>query len=313
MKASLGDQLKDVKIDYKAYGNLPFRDDFMYATLGIVGDDKEEPAEIKQLKLKKRQAIVDQWELLNYLRKNLKIVDRYIQQNRGETLNQWLKRNNENLKPEILKVIGGHNDATKGISMYFLNLQNMYDEEEALYDKMEASIPIPDIKSVNQEALQQGYVPTEVLMQRDRTVRGTKRANRIKMRKMKIADFDKNDQGYLIIPEFVEQEKANAVPAQEVKESPVAPEPQKESFGNDNGHNKNVENPGADGGKYNSEWPADGDDKTQQTQTNTAAKKTSKDTDDLRNKRINIGIAIAGTVLFIGAIVAISSGGKKTT
>lgn len=180
MKASIADQLKEMKFDFLDYARLPIREDVIVFKKG-----NEEYKEIMK-----------QWEKLVYLQKHLRIIDKYIHKNKGETLSQWLQNNNTGLSKMVLDKIGNHNDETGGITMYFLNLQNFYDSEEEKYDKMEEDSNIPaDIHRVVKE-LRDGRIE--------------KRRNRKKARKIRMKDLKTDGKGYL----YVESEEP---PVQEEK------------------------------------------------------------------------------------------------
>ena len=127
MKSNLADQLKNVTIDWstKDYGKIP----------------QPEQLFSLQQKLPKEEAdaLAAQWETLKLLRKNLLSLDKYIKENRGETLAQWVRASGNGIADRVYKEMGNANDSTKGITGYFLNLQNVYDNEEEKYDKMESS------------------------------------------------------------------------------------------------------------------------------------------------------------------------------
>lgn len=167
MKPTLSDQLKDFKLDFSDYGRLPIREDV------IVFDASD---------AEKNKSIMKLWERLNYLRKHLKIIDRYIQHNKGETLIEWLQQTNQALSEKVLKEIGNYNNETGGISAYFLNLQDFYDKQEAMYDDAESKVTIPDdLKNAVNEL---------------RPTRLDKRKARSKTRKIKFKDMKKDNKGY---------------------------------------------------------------------------------------------------------------------
>lgn len=167
MKPNLADQLKDLKLDFSSYARLPIREDVL---IFENGDTK---------------TVLKQWEKLNYLRKHLQTIDRYIQNNKSEILNDWLKANNTNLSQHVLDKIGSHNNATGGISAYFYNLQNFYDQEEQVYDGMEAGykMPVDLVKPVLDMRLS----------------RKEKRENRRSVRKIKVKDMKADGKGYLTV------------------------------------------------------------------------------------------------------------------
>lgn len=167
MKASLADQLKEAKLDYSSYGRLPIREDVLVFRKG----DEE------------NKDIMKQWEKLSYLQKHLSTIDRYIQHNKGEKIGEWLKSNNIKISKIVFDKIGGHNNATRGISAYFLNLQNFYDQEEEKYDKMEEDSNVPsDMKNIAEDL---------------RKTRAEKRQMRRKTRKLKMRDLHADGKGYL--------------------------------------------------------------------------------------------------------------------
>lgn len=165
MKPSIADQLKEVKLNFSDYFRLPMREDVLV--------------------FNSADGIVKQWEKLLYLQKHLKTINRYIEKNKGEKLNDWLKTNNAGLSKIVLDKIGNHNNETGGISSYFFNLQNFYDIEEEKYDKMEESASMPDdLQNVISEL---------------RNKRTEKRTIRRKTRKLKMRDMKADGKGYLYV------------------------------------------------------------------------------------------------------------------
>lgn len=122
MEKTLGEQLSEIKLDKRVFGKLPLRE-------GMVEIDRVAP----DFKL------YDHWKNLNYLRKHLYIIDKYLQGNKGETLNGWLMNTGQFLSTKVVEAIGGFNNNKKGITLYFLNLQQIYDEKEKQYDTAEAA------------------------------------------------------------------------------------------------------------------------------------------------------------------------------
>lgn len=170
MKPSLADQLKEVKLDPSSYSKMPIREDVIVMNMDIPDANK---------------AILKQWEKLNMLRTHLQKLDRYIQTNNGESLNDWLKSKNTNLAPHVLEKIGSHNNQTGGISAYFYNLQDFYDKEERAYDEMEAKATMPD--------------DLVRLVSEMRTARGIKNTERKNIRRIKVKDMKKDGKGFLVV------------------------------------------------------------------------------------------------------------------
>ena len=173
-------KLKSEKLDVSDYANLPLKED----VLAI-----EEPVEEDR----KKKVLYAQWKKLNIIRKNLKILDGYIQNNKGESLVDWLNANNVHIHDIIFKKVGKFNNDTGGISVYFLNLQNLYNDQEALYDKYEAESKVPQEDKKKVDDL--------------REARGEKRKIRREFRKVLLKDLKKDNKGFLQV---------------EVEEEPVA-------------------------------------------------------------------------------------------
>ena len=191
MKKDILDQLKDVKLDFSTYARLPVRDDIL-----IINDPKE-------------GALLKQWEKLNYLRKHLKILDEYISNNKGQTLAQWLSGWKRGLSKIVLDKIGSHNNDTGGISVYFLNLQTFYDEQEAVYDALEARAAVPaDLKE-----------PVGAM----RDARAEKRKNRAVIRKAQQKDLKADNKGYLLFTVEEEPTPASEAAQEEKKEDDKKP------------------------------------------------------------------------------------------
>ena len=183
----LADLLKDVKIDFTSdYGRLPIREDVLV--------------------FNPNEAVMKQWEKLHYLQKHLRVIDKYIQHNKGETLNEALKARNIGLSKNVTDKIGNHNNKTGGISMYFLNLQNFFDLEEEKYDKMEGNVSMPgDIQNIVGEL---------------RKEREAKRQTRRKVRKLKMRDMKADGKGYL----YVEAEEPKVEEKKEAEEKKMEAE-----------------------------------------------------------------------------------------
>ena len=175
----IGDKLKDLKLDYSAYTNLP-----SYADIILVKQNNEED--------NKKQLLIEKWRKVNYIRKHLKIVNDYIDNNKGETVNDWCAKNGHGLADHVKKEIGEFNNETGGISSYFYQLQNFHDLEETEYDKMEAdSTAPPEIKKAIDGL---------------RDERGKKRTTRTGLRKKLVKDLKKDGKGYLVME--IEKEPA---------------------------------------------------------------------------------------------------------
>lgn len=172
MNETAFDKLKGEKLDFSTYGKLPLRDD----VLAI-----EEP----EFDDRKAKVLLKKWELLNYLRKNLKILDGYLGNNKDESLIDWLKKNGAGMSDVVIKKIGRFNNKTGGISAYFLNLQKMYDEKEADYDVWEMKSKVCD--------------EDKDAVSKMRDERGEKRKNRQQIRKILFKDLKADNKGYLEI------------------------------------------------------------------------------------------------------------------
>lgn len=168
----IAEQLKGLNLNFKSYGQLPIRED----VLVIQHPDAE---------IAKKKGVLKQWEKLKYLREHLQTIDRYLKKNKGETIREWIKANNEGLSKMVLDKIGDHNDSTGGISVYFLNLQNHYDEAEEYYDKIEKESKLPKDLVV---------VIPELRKEREK-----KRGARRKERKIRLKDIKTNGKGYLVV------------------------------------------------------------------------------------------------------------------
>ena len=186
--------LESIKLDTSTYAKTPIREDIM-----IMG----QPASPEG------KAILKQWELLNYLQKNLKTLDNYIQSNKGELFMDWITARGLNMSKNVTDKIGNHNNATGGISMYFLNLQNFYDQEEAKYDEMETAINVPS--------------EIQMIVKDMRDARVKKRNERKEFRKIKTKNLKKDGKGYLLITveEPTEVLAADASPTSATTETPA--------------------------------------------------------------------------------------------
>lgn len=170
MKASLADQLRNLNPNIHEYGRLPLREHIYWPGFN---DDKT-------IEMQK------QWLKLNIIRKNLKILNKYITDKGETTLNAWANANNDHgISNIVLDKIGGYNNETGGISMYFLNLQHFYDTEEEIYDKIETQIAMPENMKSQFERL--------------RKEREEKRKARGKTRKLKTKELKKDGKGYIKI------------------------------------------------------------------------------------------------------------------
>lgn len=189
MNPSLADQLKNVKLDSSDYSRLPIREDVLV--------------------FKDSANVMKQWNKLVSLQSHLKVINRYIQRNKGEKLNDWLKTNNLVLSRNVLDKIGNHDNATGGISAYFLNLQNFYDGEEEKYDAMEENGGVPD--------------DLQRILKEMRDARAEKRATRRKVRKLKLKDLKADGKGYLIVnveePEAPKEEPKKTVEEKKLEDA----------------------------------------------------------------------------------------------
>jgi hypothetical protein len=267
MKPELAQQLLDLRIDPHSYGKMPKREDIFYATQTLAPDKQKE--------------VIDQWSKLNLIRKNLKILDRYIAENKGKTLIDWLKSTNEHgISQNVLNKIGQFNDDTKGISMYFLRLQQIYDDEEEQYDALEGGESMPDYEKSDSEPM--------------RNERKEKRKDRREARKLKLKDFEKDDKGYLLIDE---NGPCKGIEITIEKVEPKSP-----------GENKSS----PAGEKENTVINADGKNELNQDAKSTVdkpeeKKDATKDADKNAVKsarsKIGVSIALAGAIVFIAAVV----------
>lgn len=187
MNASLKDQLSVIKLDFSVYGNLPSRDQVLI---------------LRSYQLPKDEIILQkQWEKLYYLRKHLITINKYLLSQTDEILKNWLQKNRLGISHSVLKKIGNSNNETGGISIYYINLQNFYDEEEVKYDELEKAVK-PD--SILKEQIE--------LLQKNRE---EKRKTRKKIRSLQLKDLKKNNKGYLLIA--IEEPPLNEKKPNEVK------------------------------------------------------------------------------------------------
>lgn len=168
MNASLADQLKATSLNFNDYGRLPMREDVLLF--------KHKEGEIPLLK---------QWDKLRLIRKNLFVLNKYLQKNKGETVSEWLYDNKEHLSDNALNKIGNYNDETGGISAYFFDLQNFYDQQEQEYDFAESknTAPADAQKAINEMRL----------------TRSTKRKARGIIRKEKLKNLKTDGKGFLLV------------------------------------------------------------------------------------------------------------------
>lgn len=266
MKNALAEKLKEVKIDYSAYGTLPIREDAY-----LIQPASEED--------KKNKTLFKQWEKLNYIRKNLKILDRYIKTSGSEKLTDWLKKNNVGMSTVVLEKIGSHTNETGGISAYFFNLQKFYDEQEIIYDIKEALAHVPADFSGAIDAM--------------RKEREEKRNGRGKTRKLFIRDMKLDGKGYLNIPEEM---------------------PTREELSAGKGLSAVKDLASTDGLILS----ADGSQAAEEVKKTTAPLENKNGADkakigeELKKKNKKIGIYVAGTVIFIATALALASSVSET-
>lgn len=168
MNASLADQLKVTSLNFNDYGRLPMREDVLL------------------FKQKEGEApILKQWDKLRLIRKNLFVLNKYLQKNKGETVSEWLYDNKEHLSDNTIHKIGNHNNETGGISAYFFDLQNFYDHQEQEYDFAESknTAPADAQKAINEMRL----------------TRSTKRKARGIIRKEKLKNLKTDGKGFLLV------------------------------------------------------------------------------------------------------------------
>lgn len=182
----LKEALANSDINKAEYGLLPRRDDVILY-------------EYPEKTLDGFPNIEKLWGRLNIIRKNLKIVSRYLSGNKGETLRQWAEKNGEQgISKVVLDKIGSHNDETGGISAYFLNLQNFYDQEESIYDDCEQQMLMPPEMAGNIGNM--------------KAARAEKRKIRRKIRNLKLKDMKRDGNGFLVL----ETKQEEPVPALEM-------------------------------------------------------------------------------------------------
>ena len=169
MKPSLADQLKAINFDFHEYGRLPIRETILILS-----------------KKPKGEYIQALWEKLLLIRKNLKIVDKYIHNNKNETINEWIYNNqNEGMSHIVLSKIGNRNNETGGVTAYFLDLQKFYDQEEEKYNKIESEIKIPE--------------DDQRCIYKFREERREKSKERAKIRQLKTKELKKEGKGFFMI------------------------------------------------------------------------------------------------------------------
>lgn len=188
----LADKLAGLKLDYEDYGELPLRLDVQALTAP---------------EGKKTDAILAQFDKLIYIRKHLKKIDEYIKSKSKDPINEWNAVSGKVLSTNVLSKLKGHNNETGGISAYFHDLQAIYDQEEAAYDKMEAQCKITD--------------GTRQMFDDLRGEREEKRRTRGSERKILVKDLKKDGKGFL----FVEVEDA---PVADQKEAVLSATSEKE-------------------------------------------------------------------------------------
>ena len=182
-KSILAEKLSGLKLDYEAYGHMPMR----LEVLAIVPPKDKAP-----------DGLVKQYDKITYIKQHLQKVNDYIKSGTKKPINIWDAETKAGLSTRVLSELKGHNNETGGISMYFYNLQNLYDIEEALYDKMESECELPADSKKQILAL--------------RAERLEKRKTRSAERKILVKDLKKDGKGYLYVevekePEAVEKEK----------------------------------------------------------------------------------------------------------
>src|SRR5574343_581401 len=91
----LAEKLKDLKLDYSAYGKLPMQLDVLAI---VVPDDKPKDSLIKQI------------EKLRYIRQHLQKIDDYIKSGSQDPLNLWDSKNGGGLSTKVLSELKGHNN-----------------------------------------------------------------------------------------------------------------------------------------------------------------------------------------------------------
>lgn len=193
----LADKLAGLKLDFEDYGQLPMRFD-VQALSAPEG--------------KKIEAVLAQFDKLLYIQKHLNKIDEYIKSKSKEPINEWDAKNKAGLSTQVLSKLKGFNNDDGGISMYFHDLQKIYDDEEAMYDKMESQCKITD--------------GTNKMFEDLRSERVEKRKTRASERKILVKDLKKDGKGFL----FVEVEDA---PVDNKKETVLSATGEKEGIKKD--------------------------------------------------------------------------------
>ena len=282
-KPNLADQLKGVKLDTETYGNFPSTEDFMYAVQALQPDKADE--------------ISKQRNKLFIMRKNLKILDRYIHQNTGEKFLEWL--NDEGIQgaaQRVISAIGKYDDKTKGITLYFLKLQEIYDNDEEIYDGMEDSEDMEQIDRDNTKPL--------------RDERAEKRKLRRDARKVLTKGLKKDKQGYILLEENMPEqenievvvENKEAVKKETSEDDGITDMPEKTIPTGDS--TEKIKTP-------EEKLSADANTATAATPTTTETKttETSASTKKVLESRGKMGVILAGTVIFIAIFALVSSAG----
>lgn len=174
-KSVLADKLAGLKLDFEDYGEFPNRMD-VQALVAPNG--------------KSTNDVLQQYDKLAYIQKHLNKIDEYIKSKTQEPINDWDARTKAGLSTKVLSKLKGFNNKDGGISMYFHDLQTIYDGEEAMYDSMEAQCE-SDVDSKN-------------MFESLRNDRLVKRKTRSDERKLLVKDLKKDGKGFL----FVEVENA---------------------------------------------------------------------------------------------------------
>lgn len=133
MNASLKDQLKDVPNEVHEYGRLPQREYVLVVQINA-------------------NDILPIWDRLNGVKKNLRVLSRYIETNKGEGFADWVQASSAPAAQKVLTAIGNRNNDTGGVSAYYYDLQRFFDSEEQKYDDLESTTAVPnDIRQILME------------------------------------------------------------------------------------------------------------------------------------------------------------------
>lgn len=197
MNPSLSDSLAALKpkLDFSSYGKLPSKKEIQSFADTFPSD-----------KTKELQLL---WNKLNHIRKHLRIINDYLDyaaqnNHKIDVFSVWCEnkykddKRFQSIDDTIITQIGNYDNSTEGIRVYFLKLEQIYDDFEMKFNQIECEL-LKDL-SLHNEAKKKGLViPVDNLLE-VQSKRVMKSKERKEIRNQRYKHLRKDKKGYFILP-----------------------------------------------------------------------------------------------------------------